>query len=191
MSNDPASGGEQHGRHGQSPYPGGYGQQGDQPAYPGAYGSHAEQPGSAYPGYPATQQAGYGQPPPQWGQAAAAQPGWQAGQPVGAGPAGVSGGAGAPNVFGALFDLSFTSFATPVVTKVLYVLGLVVIGLGWLGFTLTTFFTSGALPGLMVLLLGGVVALFYLIFLRVTLEFYFAVVRMAEDIRQMRNRSSL
>ncbi len=190
MSNDPASGGDQHGRHGQSPYPGAYGQPGDQPAYPGVYGSHAEPPGSGYPGYQATQQAGYGQPPPQWGQAAASQPGWQGAQPAGSGPGGVSGGAGTPNVFGALFDLGFNSFATPVVIKVLYVLGLVVVGLGYLGFVVTAFAT-GVGYGLLVLLLGAVVALFYLIFLRVTLEFYFAVVRMAEDIRQMRNRSSL
>ena len=36
MSNDPASGGDQPGWHGQQPYPGGYGQQ--QPEQP-AYGS--------------------------------------------------------------------------------------------------------------------------------------------------------
>ena len=39
------------------------------------------------------------------------------------------------------------------------------------------------------LVLGALVALFYVIFFRVFLEFYYAVVRMSEDIREMRNRS--
>ena len=36
------------------------------------------------------------------------------------------------------------------------------------------------------LVVGGVVALFYLIFFRVTLEFFYAVVRMSEDIHHRR-----
>ena len=43
--------------------------------------------------------------------------------------------------------------------------------------------------GLVTLVGGAVVALFYVIFFRVILEFYYAVVRMSEDIRAMRNRS--
>ncbi len=45
MSNDPASGGEQPGWHGQQPYPGGYGQQPEQPAY-GSYPQPGQQPAS-------------------------------------------------------------------------------------------------------------------------------------------------
>ena len=72
--------------------------------------------------------------------------------------------------------------------KVLYILGLVGIGLGYVGFVFAAF-TQNAGYGLVVLLLGAVVALFYVIFFRVFLEFYYAVVRMSEDIRAMRNRS--
>ena len=72
--------------------------------------------------------------------------------------------------------------------KVLYILGLVGIGLGYVGFVVTAFAQSAGY-GLVTLLLGAVVALFYVIFFRVFLEFYYAVVRMSEDIRAMRNRS--
>ena len=72
--------------------------------------------------------------------------------------------------------------------KVLYILGLVGIGLGYVGFVIAAF-TQSLGYGLVVLLLGAVVALFYVIFFRVFLEFYYAVVRMSEDIRAMRNRS--
>jgi Domain of unknown function (DUF4282) len=179
MSNDPAPGGEQQpGWHGQQPYPGGYGQQ--QPQQP----QQPEQP--AYGSYPPppTQPGGYGQAQPSWQQTAGQQryPGYPAG-PGGLPPQGES-----PSFFGALFDFGFNSFATPVVIKVLYILGLVGIGLGYVGFVITAF-TQSFGYGLVVLLLGAVVALFYVIFFRVFLEFYYAVVRMSEDIRAMRNRS--
>ena len=189
MSNDPSSGGDQHGRHGQAAYPGAYGQPGDPSAYPGAYGSHADQSGQGYPGYQATQQAGYGQPPPSWAAQGAApqQPAWQGGQPAGSGPGGIGQQPPSGGLFGALFDFSFSSFATPVVTRALYVLGLVVIGLVYL-FAVIASFLQSALSGLLVLVLGGIVALFYLILLRVALELNFAVVRMSEDLRTLRDR---
>ena len=177
MSNDPAPGGEQQPAwHGQQPYPGGYGQQQppQQPEQP-AYGSYPPPP---------TQTGGYGQAQPSWQQTAGQQryPGYPAGT------GGLPPQNEAPSFFGALFDFGFNSFATPVVIKLLYILGLVGIGLGYVGFVITAF-TQSLGYGLIVLLLGAVVALFYVIFFRVFLEFYYAVVRMSEDIRAMRNRS--
>ena len=173
MSNDPASGGgeQQPAWHGQQPYPGGYGQQPEQPAY------------GSYPP-PPTLAGGYGQAQPSWQQTAGQQryPGYPAGT------GGLPPGGGSPSFFGALFDFSFNSFATPVVIKVLYILGLVGIGLGYVGFVIAAF-TQSLGYGLGVLLLGAVVVLFYVILFRVFLEFYYAVVRMSEDIRAMRNRS--
>ena len=172
MSNDPASGGEQQPAwHGQQPYPGGYGQQPEQPAY------------GSYPP-PPTQAGGYGQAQPSWQQTAGQQryPGYPAGT------GGLPPGSGSPSFFGALFDFSFNSFATPVVIKLLYILGLVGIGLGYVAVVISGFADS-ALTGLVALIGGAVVALFYVIFFRVFLEFYYAVVRMSEDIRAMRNRS--
>jgi hypothetical protein len=175
MSNDPAPGGEQQpGWHGQQPYPGGYGQQPEQPAY-GSYPQPGQQP------------AGYGQTPPNWQQA----PGQQRypGTPPGY-PAGLAGTPQQPppSFFSALFDLGFDSFATPVVIKVLYILGLIAIGLGYVVFVISGFFQD-PLVGLAFLIAGAIGALIYVIFLRITLEFYYAVVRMSEDIRAMRNRS--
>jgi hypothetical protein len=183
MSNDPSSGGDQQPAwQGQPPYPGAYGQQpGDQTAYPGSYSPQAGQQAGAYGqhgAYARTQSWS----PPQSGQT---PPGWQAG-PAGVGPGGVEPHQ-ARGTFAALVDFGFNSFATPVVIKILYVLGLVVIGLGYVGFVVTAFAESPGY-GLLVLLVGAVVALFYVIFFRVFLEFYYAVVRMSEDIRAMRNR---
>ena len=176
MSNDPAPGGEQQPAwHGQQPYPGGYGQQQPQQPEQPAYGSYPPPP---------TQPGGYGQAQPSWQQTAGQQR--YAGYPAGTG--GYPPQNESPSFFGALFDFSFNSFATPVVIKVLYILGLVGIGLGYVGFVIAAF-TQSLGYGLGVLLLGAVVVLFYVILFRVFLEFYYAVVRMSEDIRAMRNRS--
>jgi hypothetical protein len=195
MSNDPASGGEQPGWQGQPPYPGTYGQQpGDQPAYPGAYGQQpADQPGTGYPGSyaPPGQQAGYGQAPP-W-VAPAGQSGAQGGQswpgayPAPAAPGGPGSGRPAPSFAGALFDFGFNTFATPVVIKVLYILSLVGIGVFYVIAVISGFLES-PVSGLITLAVGAVVALLSLIYTRVLLELLYAVVRIAEDMRALRNR---
>jgi len=190
MSNDPASGGDQPGWHGQQPYPGGYGQQQpEQPAY-GSYpqpGQQPEQP--SYGSYPQAGQptASYGQAPPTWQPAAGQRyPGNPPGHP--AGMPGMPPQQETPSFFGALFDFGFNTFATPVVIKVLYILGLIAIALGYVIIVISGFADS-PLTGLAALIGGAVGALFYVIFFRVFLEFYHAVVRMSEDIRAMRNRS--
>jgi len=174
MSNDPASGGDQPGWHGQQPYPGGYGQQPEQPAY-GSYPQPGQQPGQ--------QAGGYGQ-APTWQQTPGQQryPGNPAGLP------GMPPQHESPSFFGALFDFGFNTYATPVVIKVLYILGLIAIALGYVIIVISGFANS-PLAGLGALIGGAVGALFYVIFFRVFLEFYYAVVRMSEDIRAMRNRS--
>ena len=144
---------------------------------PGNPGDRPQQPPGGQ-GWPGGQQQpqfppGYGQQPP---------PGWV---PPG-GPAG--GPAGPPpqrSFFSALFDYSFTSFATPGLIRLIYIIGTVLIALGWLGYVITTFMIEPAL-GVVTLIVGGVVALFMLALLRVSLEFYYAVVRMSEDIHNRR-----
>ena len=160
------------------------------------------------PGY-AAGQPGYG----------AGQPGYGAGQPgYGAGPAGqpaappsAPGGqpggqtsagrstfatqqfpAAEPKGFlGALFDFSFTSFVTPKVVKVLYILIVVVVGLSAVGFALSVLATNVGL-GLIVLLIGA--PLYFLVvtaLYRITLEFFMVIFRMAQDIRAIRERGDL
>jgi hypothetical protein len=185
MTHDPASGGEQPGWQGQQPYPGGsYGQHGDPPPYPG----------SSYP--PPNQPGGYGQAPPPWappGPGQHAQPGgqrWQGGSPAhpaGLGPGGMAPQDGAPSFFNALLDLGFNSFATPFVIKTLYIIGLVGIALVFL-FLVIAGFSVSAGAGLAAVVGGAIFSAFYVIFFRVTLEFRYAMVRMAEDIRVLRNR---
>ena len=179
MSNDPSSGGEQQpGWHGQQPYPGGYGQQ--QPEQP-AYGSYPQQPGQQ-------PTAGYGQATPAWQQTPGQQryPGSAPGYPAGLG--GMPPQHESLGFFGALFDFSFETFATPVVIKVLYILSLILNGLGYVVLVIAGFSVSvGA--GLLALIGGALLTLIYVILTRVLLELFYSVVRMSEDIRAMRNRS--
>ncbi len=86
--------------------------------------------------------------------------------------------------FGALFDFSFTSFVTPKIVKVVYVLATVGLALLYLIFVITGFAGDQPLVGVLVLLLGWIPFLIYLALVRMTLEFYFALVRMSEDIHQ-------
>ena len=84
--------------------------------------------------------------------------------------------------FGALFDFSFNHFITPIIVKVVYVLALVALVASWF-FFMIAMFTESAVAGLGVLILGPIGIILYLAFIRMTLEFYLAIVRMSEDIR--------
>ena len=138
----------------------------DRPQHPGQGWSGGQQ---QYPGYGQQQQ-----PAPGWGTQQ--QP--PAGMPTQLPPADRSG-------FASLFDFSFTSFATPSLIRLLYIVGTVLIGLYYVGIVIVMF-SNSALIGLVALIFGAVVALFMMALLRVSLEFYFAVVRMSEDIHNRR-----
>src|SRR3954452_13642638 len=152
---------------------------------PGAPGDRSQPPGGygGGPAGPPPYGRGYAQqPPPGWGPPPGpGGPGGYPGPPSGGQPLQSEG----KNFFAALFDYSFNSFATPGLIRVLYIIGTVVIALGWLGYTVVLFQFS-AVAGLITLIFGAVVALFMLAFLRVSLEFYYAVVRMSEDIHNRR-----
>jgi hypothetical protein len=143
-----------------------------QPSYgadPGGQPTYGTSPG----GQPAGQPGGRG------GQPSAGRPSFATQQLPVAEPKGF---------LGALFDFSFTSFVTPKVVKVLYVLIVVVVGLSALGFALSVLATSVGL-GLIVLLVGA--PLYFLVvtaLYRITLEFFMVVFRMAQDIRAIRER---
>jgi hypothetical protein len=162
MSNDPGTPGEYQ--------PGQQGWQGGQqqpPPYPGGFGQ--QQPPPAWGGYPQPGQPGqpgaYGPPPA---------------QPVG-GPQGRSN-----SPFAALFDFEFNTFATPAVVKILYIVGMVLLGLFYIG-GLISGFAQGVGIGLVSLVVGGIFVLFALIMFRITLEFYYALVRMSEDIHHRKD----
>lgn len=85
---------------------------------------------------------------------------------------------------GALFDLSFTTFVTPMIIKVVYIVGLIAIGLGTLFFSLSGFFGDSPALGIVTIIIGPLVGLLYLCFFRMMCEFYLAITRMSEDIHR-------
>jgi Domain of unknown function (DUF4282) len=92
---------------------------------------------------------------------------------------------------GALFDFGFTSFVTPKVIKVLYMLIVIGTVVSALVFTIIAFKASTVF-GFLVLVFGD--PLFILIVLaiyRIILEFFVVTFRVAEDIRALRERGDL
>jgi hypothetical protein len=108
----------------------------------------------------------------------------------GGGGGGYGGGgplAGQPSrkgFFGALFDMSFTTFVTPMIIKVVYIIGLVAIALGTIFFALSGFFGDSPGLGVVTLIVSPLVGLLYLCFFRMMCEFYVAITRMSEDINR-------
>jgi hypothetical protein len=94
--------------------------------------------------------------------------------------------AGAPtpqSFFAALFDVRFSNFVTPTVVTVLYVLGMIGIAIGYLTYVVLAFNVNAGLGAVTLLIIGPLFALLALIWLRVTLEFYVALVRLSGDFR--------
>jgi hypothetical protein len=92
---------------------------------------------------------------------------------------------------GALFDFGFTSFVTPKVIKVLYMLIVIGTVVSALVFTIIAFKASTVF-GFLLLVFGD--PLFILIVLaiyRIILEFFVVTFRVAEDIRALRERGDL
>jgi hypothetical protein len=127
-------------------------------------------------------------PPPSqpsgWGSGPAGPDG-----PAGPGGPGGSGGPGGPTppakgFFGALFDFSFEHFVTPSIVKVVYVLATIALALGFVVFLISALISGSSGLIVLTLILGPVLAVLYLALIRMTLEFYFAIVRMSEDIHR-------
>ena len=125
----------------------------------------------------------YGQ--PQYGQPQSGQPQWT-GQPQTQVPQ--------PNppvtkgFFSSLFDISFDTFVTPKVIRVLYLLIIIVTVLSAFVYIVLAFKAS---PGLGLLTLFVLAPLFTIIWLaiwRIILEAFMVIFRIAEDVRSMRNR---
>ncbi|MGO1182226.1 MAG: DUF4282 domain-containing protein [Micrococcaceae bacterium] len=90
----------------------------------------------------------------------------------------------AKGFFGALFDFSFQSYVTVKFAKLIYILLLLFIAL-WLvfGWLLTSILLIGQEPlaGIFLLLLGWIPAVVMLVLARVSLEFYIAMIRTAQN----------
>ena len=79
-----------------------------------------------------------------------------------------------------LFDVEFKSLITTKVIKVLYILSMIVIGLAALAFVGAAFANSVAGGLIVLLIVAPLMALLYLIYVRVLLEIVIAVFRIME-----------
>jgi prepilin signal peptidase PulO-like enzyme (type II secretory pathway) len=94
--------------------------------------------------------------------------------------------ADAKGFFRKLFDVQFRGYVTPTIVSVLYVLGMVGIGFAYLFYVVLAFNAEPVLGLLVLLIIGPLMSLLLVIWLRVTLEFYLALVRLSDDFRQWR-----
>lgn len=81
--------------------------------------------------------------------------------------------------FGALFDLSFTSFVTTKIIKVLFILAMVLVGI-WSLAVLFSGIAQGGGAAVLALVLSPVMFLFGIVYARVLLEFIAVVFRIAD-----------
>jgi Domain of unknown function (DUF4282) len=82
--------------------------------------------------------------------------------------------------FSSLLDFSFNTFITISIVKILYILGMVGIVLGVLGF-IGAGFANGFVSGLVFLIISPIVALLWLLMLRVWLEMIVVIFRIAQN----------
>lgn len=154
---------------------------GNQYAAPGAQQHYAPPEGQPYGG-----PSSYGQQPGQQQPYAAAY-----GDPASVAPPAASDPRlSTRGFFGRLFDLSFTSYITPSIVTIVYILAIVVVVFGWLVSSIVAFQASAALGFITLIILGPIYAFFVLVLIRITLEFYVAVIHIAEDIKALRERTS-
>ena len=91
--------------------------------------------------------------------------------------------------FGTLFDLSFSEFITTKLIKILYILLLVLVAIGFViaffGSLVTMFSRGGFLQGLLGVVLAPVGALIYVILARMWMELVIVLFRIAENTTEM------
>ncbi len=92
---------------------------------------------------------------------------------------------------GALFDFGFTSFVTPKVIRVLYMLIVIGTVVSALVFTIVAFKASTVFGFLMLVFGDPLFILIVLAIYRIILEFFVVTFRVAEDIRALRERGDL
>lgn len=86
---------------------------------------------------------------------------------------------------GALFDFGFNHFVTLSVIRILYVLGLCLIVLVWLGAIGSALLSMNFLSALGAIVIGGGAALVYVIFFRIWLEIIVVVFRIGENTSRL------
>ncbi len=129
-----------------------------------------------------------GQSAPQYSAPPQAPPQYGAGGGYGAPPPSYGGprydGSSSKGFFGRLFDFSFREFITPSIIKVLFIVSLVVIGLGVLAGIVFGFMVS-ARTGVMFLIGGLIYGFLMLLYVRVLLELFIVFFRIHDNTNEM------
>jgi hypothetical protein len=82
--------------------------------------------------------------------------------------------------FGSLFDFSFENFVFPKIVRVLYVIIVVLICIGYIGGVVYAF-QMGSMQGIGAIFLGPVVLLLYLTMIRASMEIAIVLFRIYEN----------
>lgn len=97
----------------------------------------------------------------------------------------------AQSFLASLFDFSFNSFVTPKVVKVIYVLVMILTGLGTIGFAVTAFRLSTVFGIISLFILCPLFFLVEVALWRIVLELFIVIFRIADDLRLIRVRGDL
>lgn len=88
-----------------------------------------------------------------------------------------------------LFDLSFTRFVSPSIARIVYILIMVALGLGYIITVIASFASRNVMLGILVMLvIGPLVVLIYLALARIGLESLVAGIRTAENTAELLRR---
>jgi hypothetical protein len=153
-------------------------QQGGWGGAPGQPGTPPQQGYAPQPGAPQQQQQGA--PPPQ-----GAPPGFQ--------PPAAPSPEDAKSFFAGLFDFSFTNLITPKVIKFLYGLFLILWALGilgGLGMVVITLFQGEIIAAFVALILLPIIAVLYLVMIRMYHELIIIAFKMAQNLEQIKNNTA-
>ncbi|RVW08451.1 DUF4282 domain-containing protein [Prescottella agglutinans] len=107
---------------------------------------------------------------------------------MGPGPMGGQPGQSPSSFFSALFDYNFDSYVTPKVVKVVYILVTIFVGLGALSIGVSGFTGDAPALGILTLVLGALFFIVMLALVRISLEFYVAVIKISEDVKELKRR---
>jgi Domain of unknown function (DUF4282) len=95
----------------------------------------------------------------------------------------------AKGFFASLFDYSFSSFITPRIIKILYVLTTIVLALWTLAIVFVAFRSSSALGILTLVIFGPLYFVIAMIYARVLLELLIVFFRIHSDVEEINRRS--
>jgi Domain of unknown function (DUF4282) len=130
---------------------------------------------------------GYGQAKP-YGAASAQGAGYPAQAETPGMPFPPQGTASTKGFLASLFDVSFSSFVTPRVIKVVYIIIMILIGLSALAYIIFGFVALHAI-GIIFVPIAVLVSLIYLAVARIGFEIVMIIFRMGDDIHAMRGGS--